>query len=214
MSATLWTSGDTGLSEDQVEPWYAEDLELVRRPGWRTRKSGPDYTAWTRPMPGCAYHAIKIVASLGAPARDVGQLITTDFLARHGEWSALFHSGRVVERLGAEIDVVYTRFNSPTRLAGSRDYLYLRGVRRSEGGGVHVVTRSILHRDCPEVPGVVRGEVLLSSHVVEPVGETRSRYTLVVLTTPRGKLPAALVNRLQVGVCVDEVLAKGRAARR
>jgi hypothetical protein len=64
-----------------------------------------------------------------------------------------------------------------------------------------VFSQSIKHEKTPEISGFVRGELLTSGYIIEPVDGTQqkeSKVTYIVQLDPKGWLPTSVVNSVAV----------------
>lgn len=89
--------------------------------------------------------------------------------SRRGEWDAMFHTGRRVEKLSRTADlvhVVYKSYSSPYKY---RDFCLLRSWTKLESGGRMIATRSVLHPALPEQKDNIRAVLFPTGYIVTEI---------------------------------------------
>ena len=123
--------------------------------------------------------------------------VLLDLKARRN-WDASLIDVQSVGTHGANLDeVFYLAVKSPSGLS-NRDYVKVRRFKKLPNGSYVVIEKSTTHPNFPPRKGFVRGEVLLSGHLLEPV-EGNPEATLMTTLSEidlKGSIPSPVVNFL------------------
>eukprot|EP00935_MAST-01C_sp_MAST-1C-sp1_P000031 g31.t1 len=114
---------------------------------------------------------------------------------RRKEWDSSCDELRIVEIFDPHTAVIYYKSN-PIWPTSSRDVVMLSHKRCLEGGAYLSVTKSIVHRKCPELTdGTVRAEMGVAGQMCTPIegSSSESLFTAVTNLDPKGYIPPMVV---------------------
>ena len=118
-------------------------------------------------------------------------------ISTKGSWDPMFKEGHVVERIDDFTSVLYERFHPIFPVSG-RDFCVLYSLQRKHDGTFVRSAVSVEHGHCPEVSGVVRGEIIFGSFVASP-NKSNPKHcdcTFTVQVDLKGNIPAWIVARV------------------
>ena len=78
----------------------------------------------------------------------------------------------------------------------NRDFIFRAQTFRDGQGRVHLTVKSVEHSLAPPTVGV-RGEVLLGDYIITPLGKTKCRLEVEIISDPKGVIPKWIVNLYQ-----------------
>ena len=168
------------------------DATPARGP-WRRISAQEGIVISTRAVPGQNLPEFRGVAVVEGTLFDLLGIVVD--VKRHCEWRAKCHSARLIRKINAFEQMIYTRIDAPWPVS-DRDVV-LRGKamvnikRRIVVSSFHAVRV----KSVPNVSGVVRMPHLQGSYRLEELDKTRVRVTYQVYSDPGGMLPAWLAAR-------------------
>jgi hypothetical protein len=120
---------------------------------------------------------LRVMAALPHPADAVFSLLFD--LGRRRDWDMKFHSGKVIECIDEQTDVVHLVFKSFSSPYKYRDFCLLRAWKRTEHANVDgapegddqgyvLVVRSVVHPLVPEFKDHVRAVLLPTGYILSP----------------------------------------------
>lgn len=111
---------------------------------------------------------------------------------RRTEFDSQFNTGRRVKVINDYTLIDYMAYNGvwPT---SPRDFVSCVHWRIHEGNIV-VAAFATSHKDCPDVEGHVRGELILGGWVLRPTGATSCEINYIVQSDLKGSIPKTVVN--------------------
>jgi len=118
----------------------------------------------------------------------------TEDLDARAKWDELFIKGSVIQDIDETHQVIHFQFKSPSMMVTNRDFVMARAVRRLEDGTILSNHRSVVHPDCGDCKGFVRGDVFESGYYIKPNGNGGCTVVYVVQIDPKGWIPTAIVN--------------------
>ncbi|XP_004363580.2 hypothetical protein CAOG_03852 [Capsaspora owczarzaki ATCC 30864] len=183
---------------DQAVTELMATLDRHDQQQWRLLRSD-DVTAFAqRSKEPTTVVRVKCKTMIEASAERVVDLVS-DFQRRR-EYDNFTTSIREVEKVGHHCSVWYFMdesalyFNKVTR-----DFCCV--TKRVQKDGKYVVaSTSATHSSCPPISGRVRGEVLPSGWVVEPIGDGRCWLTYLLALDLCGNVSSSLIKRIHQGV--------------
>lgn len=94
-----------------------------------------------------------------------------------------------------------------------RDFVSIAHAERINEDKVYVGTKSIDYFPCPEVGGVVRGEILIGAYVLERVDDNHTKVVYISNTDIKGWIPTMMKNALAtlqgtIAFKVEEVMVR------
>lgn len=156
-----------------------------------------DVKVWDKVIADSNVHLVRSSARMPcSPERLLKNLYCAD-VAELKRWDPDLNSTTVVEQMGekGELQVIYQTYNAPFPVT-NRSFLCVRGVEREENGTIWLVALGINRKDFPEVPGFVRGAVILAGWKITPIeGEVEACFQdRIVQLDPKGLIPLMIVN--------------------
>ena len=119
------------------------------------------------------------------------------------EWDKLFDGGRVLETVDRLTAVLHIKFIGARPIIKPRDFVVVGRAEQIEDGSFLAFAKSIEHAQCPPTTSHVRGTLLYSATLCQPLPATRShphrcRVVYAASSSPNGYLPAMIVERVAV----------------
>lgn len=114
-------------------------------------------------------------------------------------WDDMFNSGKRLQIFDAFTSVSYSNFKAPA-FVWPRDFCVVGRSRLLEDGSELIYSTSCTHPDGPTAKGHVRGTLLYSAVLLEPVpgNPGACRVTYALASDPNGSIPKSLVNAVSV----------------
>jgi hypothetical protein len=144
-------------------------------------------------MPGSSNHLFKGVGIVPAPPKLLEDAIRVQENMKLID--PMCKEVKCIKTFDKDHHIYYANFKVGPMLS-DRDFVWWCIDANLQDGTYISTGKSMLTKDCPDVPKRVRGEIRASGYVVQPVKDDpkSSRVTYVVQTDPRGWLPTWIVN--------------------
>lgn len=172
-------------------PQYAEQAlenrELAARlvlegpgDGWTQLSAAKGVQVWQKKMGEGRPSIVRgVLADVPCGA---GYFLSMSGSTERANWDPMCAKGHLVEVVDEFTSVCYERYH-PIFPTSARDFVVLTSVAKRPDGSYLRSAVSVEHPDCPEVSGVVRGQLLLASFLITPnpaTGNCDVQYTLHV----------------------------------
>eukprot|EP00759_Apiculatamorpha_spiralis_P008383 PhF_6_TR15423/c0_g1_i1/m.23922 len=190
--------------------WYQTDNSWIFNTStmqWDTRKSDNGITIVTRGNILTDWLLFKMNSSF--PNHGLWQLrdlLWFHNVERNGEWSKSFISGKIVQTLSNNSDILYMQYSGAP--ADNRDFCYVRCKEELPNQGMMMVFRSLSLNDtrCPPVPtGFVRGLMTDCAERIDVDSSTGNIWVTYILQSDTGgDLPKVLSNFANIQVMFNE----------
>ncbi|RIB23588.1 hypothetical protein C2G38_828176 [Gigaspora rosea] len=128
---------------------------------------------------------------------------TFDFLAdvkRRPEWDHLMQEGKLIEIIDENTTVQYIRMKAAFPVS-ARDVVTLNHVAKLSDGRMMMTCKSIVHKSCPEIPGVIRLDCDCAGFVVAPINDQPNKCFVIQIANadPKGWIPKSI---LKLGIII------------
>jgi len=152
---------------------------------------------YKRVMPGSSIHCFMGKGVIKSDARKIYDTLSDPNLRHH--YDKMIVDLRVVRHLADGIAVVWAHYETRSCLAAAaRDFCVLQVHRGPEAeitdGKFVCVSCSVKDPACPELPGIVRGDVVSSAWVIVPHAKNESHVSFIGQVDFKGSVPIALIN--------------------
>lgn len=122
---------------------------------------------------------------------------TFDFLAdvkRRPEWDHLMQEGKLIEIIDENTTVQYIRMKASFPVS-ARDVVTLNHVAKLNDGRMMMTCKSIVHKSCPEIPGVIRLDCDCAGFVVAPINDQPNKCFVIQIANadPKGWIPKSIL---------------------
>ena len=163
--------------------------------GWEFYMEKERVRIYKKTRPGYALCMVKGVGLIDCPPE--GVLMVLLDRARKPQWDKMYKEGREVEEITPNCSVAHDSFK-PVFPTSGRDFCTVSMIDRAPDGTLYVSARSVEHAQCPEVSGVVRGNVILAGFVIAPALNNQSEVTYLTFADVKGSIPAFVLNKITV----------------
>lgn len=175
--------------------FFEKILELERPDGWNLVKEDQGVKVYTKAMPGTPLLYFKGVSDFtckNGPFELVSQIITTE---DRPKWDELCEKGETPQFFPPFYKCAYARLKPQAAIISGRDLLTLGRLRFEQDGAITLAMKSETLAEVPEVPGVVRINIVEAGYIVRPTSQpTVYTVTWTGCADPKGWLPIWLVN--------------------
>jgi len=159
-------------------------------------------------------HIYKRVGIIKTTAIDLLDLIY-DFQRRR-EFDLLVADCYVLKTVNENVQLAYMAYPSPFPFVGSRDFVFIRVLKKESDKKFIVATSSVQSDDLmPPKSGFIRADAKISGWMIEELEENSEKYCMVscaLQVDPKGWIPAVVVNALGPSKAIDSFQALRRAA--
>jgi hypothetical protein len=165
---------------------------------WESLGSRDGFEHYRIRLPNSGVMLMKGIGIIQAGADQIARALMDP--TRRSDWDTLFKERNVIENLHDNgLDdrtlISHLKFKTPVPLVQARDFCTLATVKvNRETGHGFFFSKSVLHPLVPESKDYVRGDLMASGFVVEPLGNGLSRFTYLVQVDPKGWIPSWISN--------------------
>lgn len=163
---------------------------------WEMIKERRGVEIFSGDIAGSNVVAFRGVSTINASMEKVVSVIYD--VSRIKEWMSDLKSSRVLEKKSKFQKIEYNRTSAPWPIS-DRDFVYSVDFKvDSENKTIDIQIENATHADAPEVPEVVRGELLSSRYFLKSIEDGLKTYIEVeILADPKGSIPKWVVNLFQ-----------------
>ncbi|KAM3181008.1 hypothetical protein ACTXT7_015188 [Hymenolepis weldensis] len=148
-------------------------------------------TAFTRVIEGNDIRAVKIESFFkGVSAGNVYESLQDPEYRR--TWDDAMKEGSRICYVSSNSEIGYYRLKSPFGLK-DRDFVNQRSWY-TDGNVYIIMNHSVVHKQKPQVEGVVRGISCITGYLIKPSGTESCEFIYISHSDPRGKIPTWVVN--------------------
>eukprot|EP01101_Sappina_pedata_P009923 TRINITY_DN612_c0_g1_i1.p1 TRINITY_DN612_c0_g1~~TRINITY_DN612_c0_g1_i1.p1 ORF type:complete len:234 (+),score=114.72 TRINITY_DN612_c0_g1_i1:74-775(+) len=145
-------------------------------------------------IPDSPAHLTRAVGEFNAPVDVIAKLVAETNVIARNVWDTEIVVYNVIKSFNENYSLILQGFRAPFPVS-SRDFSAVR-CKKVIGDRIIICGTSVITDEIPEVEGYVRGDVLVSGFLIEPVvGKPGvSRVIGVTQLDPKGWIPTAAVN--------------------
>ncbi|VDL18036.1 unnamed protein product [Hymenolepis diminuta] len=148
-------------------------------------------TAFTRIIDGNDIRAVKVESFFkGVSALNVYESLQDPEYRR--TWDDAMKEGSRICYVSSNSEIGYYRLKSPFGLK-DRDFVNQRSWH-TDGSVYIIMNHSVVHKQKPQVEGVVRGISCITGYLIRPSGADSCEFIYITHSDPRGKIPTWVVN--------------------
>ncbi len=165
---------------------------------WEKIKERKGVEVFSGDVSGSNIVAFRGVSTIDAPLEKVISVIYD--VSRIKEWMSDLQSSKVIEQKSKFQKIEYNRTSAPWPLS-DRDFIYSVDFKvDKENKSAEIMIENATHQDAPEVPGVIRGELLSSRYYLKSLeNNSKTHIEVEILADPKGSIPKWVVNIFQSG---------------
>ncbi|CAG8762349.1 2170_t:CDS:2, partial [Racocetra persica] len=160
-------------------------LNLIDDNSWRLLHESRSSDIKVYQNPAISDHSYKISCTVNNTLETV-----FDFLAdikRRPEWDHLMEEGKLIEIIDENTTVQYMRMKAAFPVS-ARDVVTLNHIVKLNDGRMMMTCKSIKHKSCPEIPGVIRLDCDCAGFVISPIKDQPNKCFVIQIANADPKV--------------------------